>query len=104
DWSISAGSGALSRTLAALSRGSTIEASYLLSGSRGRRRATEPSGSAGRGMAPQGQTSWLFAVCGRATRLSQGRHQPAVPGRGTPILRDRGIQDQPDVLKMQIVR
>src|SRR6266571_1075809 len=25
---------------------------------------------------------------------------PALPGRGTPVLRDRGLQDRPDVLKI----
>ena len=42
DRALSAGGGALSRALAALSRGSAVEAGDLLPGRRGRRRAAEP--------------------------------------------------------------
>src|SRR6266516_4078603 len=63
---LSAGGSALSRALAALSRGSAREAGDLLPGGRGCRRAAEPGRKYGRGTAAQGKSGRLFPVLGRA--------------------------------------
>ena len=80
-------------------RGAAVEAGDLLPGRRGRHRAAEPGRSHGRGAPAQGQSGRLFPVCRRATRLSQGRQHPALPGCRALFLRDRRVRDRADVLE-----
>src|SRR6476661_2726956 len=98
DRTLSAGRGALSRALAALSCPSAVEAGDLLPGRRGCRRAAEPDRGHGRGAAAQRQSGRLFPVHGRAAWLPQVRQHPALPRRRTRLLRHRGVPHRAHVL------